>query len=357
MLRTAPRISVAFAIAVVMAVGGPGGSAQAATIVVNGTADMIADDGQCTLREAIIAANNDAASGASGGECAAGSGDDTITLPAGTYTLTLGSELIINTTMTVTGAGAEGTIIQASSTPGVANSRVFTVTSGNASISHVTVRHGNAAAFGGGINNVNGAVTLSNSTVTDNVSNDLGGGVYNEGTMTIVNTTIRNNTSTVNPGGGISNFGTLTLDRSTVRGNYAGGAGGIFTKGALTAIDSTISGNATVGEGGGVLNFGMATLISSTVSNNSAITGGGVHAGTGTVNIIRNSIIAANIAPGTGPDSRVPGSGVIRGRGSGERETTASSLAGKEESSRTEENSGQGKDGPAGAIAQGGNGR
>ena len=56
------------------------------------------------------------------------------------------------------------------------------------------------------------------------------------------------------------------------------------------------------------------------------------------------------------PQSRVPGSGV-RGRGSGERETTASSLAGKEESSRKEDNSGQGKDGPAGAIAQGGNGR
>ena len=56
------------------------------------------------------------------------------------------------------------------------------------------------------------------------------------------------------------------------------------------------------------------------------------------------------------PLSRVPGSGV-RGRGSGERETTASSLAGKEESSRKEDNSGQGKDGPAGAIAQGGNGR
>ena len=55
-------------------------------------------------------------------------------------------------------------------------------------------------------------------------------------------------------------------------------------------------------------------------------------------------------------DSRVPGSGV-RGRGSGERETTASSLAGKEESSRKEDNSGQGKDGPAGAIAQGGNGQ
>ena len=55
-------------------------------------------------------------------------------------------------------------------------------------------------------------------------------------------------------------------------------------------------------------------------------------------------------------ESRVPGSGV-RGRGSGERETTASSLAGKEESSRKEDNGGQGKDGPAGAVAQGGNGR
>ena len=54
--------------------------------------------------------------------------------------------------------------------------------------------------------------------------------------------------------------------------------------------------------------------------------------------------------------SRVPGSGV-RGRGSGERETTASSLAGKEQAREKEDNGGQGKDGPAGAIAQGGNGR
>ena len=53
------------------------------------------------------------------------------------------------------------------------------------------------------------------------------------------------------------------------------------------------------------------------------------------------------------PDSRVPGSGV-RGRGSGERETTASSLAGKQQAREKEDNGGQGKDGPAGAIAQGG---
>ena len=54
--------------------------------------------------------------------------------------------------------------------------------------------------------------------------------------------------------------------------------------------------------------------------------------------------------------SRVAGSGV-RGRGSGERETTASSLAGKQQAREKEDNGGQGKDGPAGAIVQGGNGR
>ena len=69
------------------------------------------------------------------------------------------------------------------------------------------------------------------------------------------------------------------------------------------------------------------------------------------------NVTSADVLHGRREPSRVPGSGVIRGRGSGERETTASSLAGKEESSRKEEDSGQGKDGPAGAIAQGGNGR
>jgi CSLREA domain-containing protein len=37
--------------------------AQAATITVNSLADTTADDGQCTLREAITAANTDNASG------------------------------------------------------------------------------------------------------------------------------------------------------------------------------------------------------------------------------------------------------------------------------------------------------
>ncbi len=55
------------------------GAARAATITVNSTADVAANDGQCTLREAIIAANTNTSSGAAAGECAAGAaGLDTI---------------------------------------------------------------------------------------------------------------------------------------------------------------------------------------------------------------------------------------------------------------------------------------
>jgi len=54
------------------------GSAHAANISVNSNADTAADDGVCTLREAITAANNDAASGLNPGECGAGAGTDTI---------------------------------------------------------------------------------------------------------------------------------------------------------------------------------------------------------------------------------------------------------------------------------------
>lgn len=53
-------------------------SLQAATITVNSLGDSAANDGACTLREAIIAANTDASSGAMAGECAAGSGSDAI---------------------------------------------------------------------------------------------------------------------------------------------------------------------------------------------------------------------------------------------------------------------------------------
>ncbi len=59
--------------------------AYAATITVTTTDDELNVDGDCSLREAIQAANSDAAVDA----CTAGSGADVIELPAGAYTLTV----------------------------------------------------------------------------------------------------------------------------------------------------------------------------------------------------------------------------------------------------------------------------
>jgi len=54
---------------------------QASTILVNTTHDELNNDGDCSLREAIQAANYDTVVD----HCSAGNGEDTILLPAGTY--------------------------------------------------------------------------------------------------------------------------------------------------------------------------------------------------------------------------------------------------------------------------------
>ena len=59
--------SVVFACACLIAT-----SASASTIVVNDVGDGVADDGTCTLREALAAASSNIASGGTPGECAAG---------------------------------------------------------------------------------------------------------------------------------------------------------------------------------------------------------------------------------------------------------------------------------------------
>lgn len=69
--------------------------AQAASIVVNSLANTAANDGFCTLREAIEAANLNTVSGGVAGECAAGSNDPTVDVITFSVsgTITLGSTL------------------------------------------------------------------------------------------------------------------------------------------------------------------------------------------------------------------------------------------------------------------------
>src|SRR5262249_20845384 len=55
--------------------------ARAATITVDSTTDSAVADGNCGLRDAILAANRDSAVDA----CVAGSGADVVVVPAGIY--------------------------------------------------------------------------------------------------------------------------------------------------------------------------------------------------------------------------------------------------------------------------------
>lgn len=56
-------------------------------ITVTTPTDTTANDGFCSLREAVQSANTDSPSGGAAGECPAGGGADFITLPSGTYSL------------------------------------------------------------------------------------------------------------------------------------------------------------------------------------------------------------------------------------------------------------------------------
>ena len=236
----------------------------------------------CSLREAI-------ASGDSG---------DSITVPAGTYTLTLGTELVINKNLTLTGAGSGDTIIQAAATPGTATSRVFNITAGSVAISGVTIRHGKLNGNGAGINN-SGTLTVTSSTVGNNVGTE-GGGIFNDGgTLTITDSTVTDNSAGTEGGGIFNDGGTLTATDSAVSDNNAGtDGGGIFNEGTLRLTNSTISGNATTGDGGGIFNRNTLTLTNSTVSNNSAATGGGIRNNFGGAADLVNTITANNTLGG-----------------------------------------------------------
>jgi CSLREA domain-containing protein len=290
---------------------GPIPVAHAATITVNTTDDELNTDGDCSLREAIQAANTDTAVDG----CTAGSGVDTISLPTGFYILTIAGagenangtgDLDITGDVTINGEyGPGNTIIQAgtNSTNGI--DRVLDVHSGaTVEINDVTVRFGRTPGTsgemcGGGIRNY-GTLTLNNSTVSGNtaptciIGNCWGGGICNKenATLTLNNSTVYYNTA-ASYGGGIRNRGTLTLNNSTIADNTAGlDGGGIYTAGTLTLDNSTVADNtADLGDGGGIFNAAWLTLNNSTIADNTAVYGGGIYNnGDNTVLLIMSTV-------------------------------------------------------------------
>lgn len=335
--RTVPARWFVLLVAITTALGlaWPAPRAYAASYIVTSLADnTTAGDKRCTLREAILAANNAPANG----DCGRGSnGDDTITFRV-SGTITLGSTLpsIVSGqgALTIDGGGSitisgdnrvrvffthsgvdltlrNLTISNARSGSGsgltTQNSRV---TISNCTFSDNSTTDGRGAA----IYNIYGRVDIANSTFTRNVANrrssDLadGGAIYNErGRVSIRNSILYQNSTTDGRGGAIFNAATyfypgrLTISDSTFFINTTNRDGaGIYNQvdGVLTIRNTLFSANHASGSGGAIKNYGYLTINDSALSENTASHGAGI-ANSGMVTI-DNSTFADNSAWGGG---------------------------------------------------------
>jgi CSLREA domain-containing protein len=259
--------------------------AWAAAITVNTTANELNSDGDCSLREAVEAANTNAAVDG----CAAGSGSelDTIEFAVGRgQTITLaGVRLDIqdDAGLTINGQKKNITIrgSGASQVPSITPT-LFVVDPGTVfNLKNLTVADAHSTHFSGALNNDRGNVKVINSTFSGNSAIEFnGGGIANFGTLTVINSTFSEN-SAGSIGGAILNDpgccdgGTLKVINSTFSGNSATHAGGAIINnagGTLTVSNSTFSGNSAGGSngGGGIANDGTLNVSKSTFSENSA---------------------------------------------------------------------------------------
>jgi hypothetical protein len=280
-------------------------------------------NGNCGLREALLAANGDSAVDA----CVAGSGADVVVVPAGTYVLTLvgpgedvaaSGDLDVTADLEIAGAGDATTIIDG----GAIGDRVLDVDPAGAGltvhVSGLTIRNGHEVN-GGGVRS-RGQLTVSDSVVEDSGATLSGAGIAStSGVLRLERSTVRGNRTysgfalVVARGGGVSAIDLEVVD-STITGNVVqtdgpnGSAadGGGIAAGTLTMSGSTVDHNQAIrsmfvgpvpGVGGGVF-IGGGTIRNSTISGNGALFGGGIAAGISTTLSLFNTTVTANSPDG-----------------------------------------------------------
>ncbi|MEZ4658885.1 MAG: CSLREA domain-containing protein [Caldilineaceae bacterium] len=300
-----------------------------AIITVTTTADAIADDAHCSLREAVIAANTDAPYGG----CPAGSGVDTIhfapALPKpATIVLTQtganedaaqSGDLDILDGLMISGGNGDSIQI---AIDGNETDRVFHLHRGvQMSLENVIIRHGNpgSGANGGAIlTELSARLTITNSQFISN-SALSGGAIYGVGRVTLNNSLVEDNA-----GGGLTNDGgLLTLNDVIVRNNRGGYGvrnqeiGALFFNGGLVENNQSggiyngrssanINHATIIGNGGsGVYSSGeiltRLTISQSQILSNIATSGAGIFSqGVGARATIMDTQISGNVATNAG---------------------------------------------------------
>ena len=306
-------------------------------------------DADCTLREAIQAANN-VGGGSSILFSLPGSAPWTITLNGALPALnTYGG----NQSMSISGPGADKLTVQRNpnyngglaSLPPSQIFRIFNVTtSGTVSISGMTITTGLAFSqtdyLGGGIQNYNaGTTNITNCILTNNEAvrwfDNLGhqgppayggaianraGGAINITSTTISPVPITGNTFTAGNradyGGGIYNSGggTINITNSIIGGspfgNSAGTGGGIYNDGTVNVAGTTFGNNGAV-LGGGIFNNGTLTVVGSTFERNQSTQDGGGIYNTDTAAVsVSNSTFYHNFTEGIDSSKSASGGGI-----------------------------------------------
>ncbi|WP_445151197.1 choice-of-anchor Q domain-containing protein [Baekduia sp. Peel2402] len=272
--------------------------ADAATLTVDSGGDVLADDGRCTLREALLATAADEPRGG----CAAGTGDgDVIVVAVPAVTLALpgfyeeGSQtgdLDVRGIVTIRGNGVtidaagldrvldvrpDGALtLEDATLRGGATPAGYTPTSSGV--------NGGVSAPGGGLR-ADGPTTLRRVAVLDNRTGDAGNAA---GGSNPTNDVFANAGGRAGAGGGIAATAALVLERVTVARNRTGdgGDGGSAQAGTQAGVGALGLGGlgGRGGDGGGVHVLGPTTITDSTIVDNVAGdggTGGDGHGGAG----------------------------------------------------------------------------
>jgi hypothetical protein len=227
--------------------------------------------GDCTLRDAVTAANDNT-----------GVFDD-ITFASSITGVTLGgSQINVTEGVYIQGNGPDATTIDGNNASGIfyldpaendpVAFRDLTLTGGAA-----------GGGYGGAIYNNDANIEITGSVLTGNSANK-GGAIFDPGTTgqntEITDSTINDNTAADDGAGFFAGGSAGRIFNSTITGNHAGATGddyggGLFAGGDTYIYDSTIAGN-SAGYGGGIyVHNGSAYVSNTIVSGNIATAPGG----------------------------------------------------------------------------------
>jgi CSLREA domain-containing protein len=288
-----------------------GFAAPGQNIIVDTLDDELILDGDCSLREAITAANDNAAMDA----CPAGGATDVITFAVS------GTIALVEMLPQIDGVGPltidGGGLVTVS---GDGTFQLLLVYSTDLNLDGLTFAGGLGAPNAGAVHNAGGTVTVANSTFTGNHAIAFGGAIMNAnfGSLTVTDSTFSDNSAAF-WGGAIAVInGNASIANSTFAGNQTtstedeGDGAAIVNFTYLQITNSTFSGNEAVGHGGALRNSGVATVSHSTFSGNSAAEGGGALYQLNGATILRNTILANSAAGG---DCLIGATGIVANDG------------------------------------------